>query len=170
MSMVDEAIIFAAKTHAGQRRKYTNEPYVAHCIEVMTIVNSVPHTDEMLAAAVLHDTVEDTDATHDDICANFGFSVGKLVFDLTDIFTSPEMGNRAKRKSMECQRLGLTQPDAQTIKLADLISNTRTIVQYDPGFATLYLAEKRALLDVLTKGDRTLHRIAVDQCRVTDEE
>ena len=62
-----KAIEFATKAHEGQVRKYTGEPYIVHPLEVAEIVKTVEHTEEMLMAAVLHDTVEDTDTTIEDI-------------------------------------------------------------------------------------------------------
>ncbi len=159
IDIVDDALIFATLAHTGakQRRKYTDEPYIVHPIEVMMIVRSVPHTPEMLAAALLHDTVEDTDVTIEDIEATYGETVAALVNDLTE----PDWpGNRAERKEAEAQRLATISPEAQTIKLADLISNTSTIVQHDPDFARVYLREKRRILGLMSAGDAKLYERA----------
>ena len=81
MTLVEKALQFASEAHGsiGQKRKYTGEDYIVHPIEVMEIVKSVPHTQEMLAAALLHDTVEDTPATFEDIEREFGHEVCILV-------------------------------------------------------------------------------------------
>ena len=60
MRPLDRAIHLATVAHTGQKRKYTGAPYIGHPLEVMGIVQTVPHTTEMLMAAVLHDVVEDT--------------------------------------------------------------------------------------------------------------
>lgn len=136
-----------------KRRKYTGEPYMVHPREVAAIVRSVPHTKEMLAAALLHDTVEDTDVELSEIRDSFGPEVAWLVYWLTD----PEVeGNRARRKRAAIEQLAVAPADAQTIKLADLISNSRSILERDPEFAKVYMPEKAALLTVLTSGDKTL--------------
>ncbi|MBN8901419.1 MAG: hypothetical protein BGO51_10435 [Rhodospirillales bacterium 69-11] len=153
--MIDRALAFATRAHAGQIRRYTGEPYVAHCISVAEIVRSVPHTPEMIAAALLHDTVEDTPVTLDEIAREFGPIVAALVYELTDV-SKPEDGNRAARKAIDREHTAKASPDAKTIKLADLIDNTKSIVAHDPAFARVYLPEKRQLLKVLQEGDRTL--------------
>lgn len=160
LNAVERALLFAAKAHAGQVRKYTGEPYVFHCVEVASIVATVPHTSEMLCAALLHDTVEDTPTTLADIAAEFGDEVAALVEMVTDV-SRPEDGNRPKRKQIDRDHLFRASPEGQTIKLADLISNTGSIVARDPGFAKVYLREKAECLNVLQRGDQTLHARAV---------
>tara|TARA_R100001510_G_C7576490_1_gene151020 strand:+ start:263 stop:796 length:534 start_codon:yes stop_codon:yes gene_type:complete len=157
--MVQKAIFFATQAHAGQTRKYTGEPYVNHPVEVMRLVSEVNDDPEVLAAAVLHDVVEDTPATITNIRIGFNARVAALVDDLTDV-SKPEDGNRATRKELDRQHTAKASPDAKTIKLADLISNSMSIVKDDPNFAKVYMKEKRALLEVLTEGDATLYKRA----------
>lgn len=157
MTLVEHARMFAHGAHfaVGQLRKYTNEPYIVHPFEVASIVATVPHTEEMLAAAWLHDVVEDTGVTLDQVHLMFGADVAKLVFWLTDA-SKPEDGNRATRKAIDRAHMAAAPAEAQTVKLADLISNTKSIMAHDEAFAKVYLEEKRLLLDVMTKGDLTL--------------
>ena len=157
MNNVERARVFATAAHAavGQVRKYTFEPYIVHPTEVASIVASVPHTNEMLAAAYLHDTVEDTGVSIVDIQVEFGNEVASLVGWLTDVST-PEQGNRAVRKAIDREHTAMAPAAAQTVKLADLIANSRSILAHDPAFAKVYLEEKRMLLEVLTRGDATL--------------
>lgn len=159
--IVEKARVFATAAHAAvsQLRKYTFEPYIVHPAEVVSIVRSVPHTPEMLAAAWLHDTVEDTGVSIETIRAEFGDKVAELVGWLTDV-SRPEQGNRAVRKAIDRAHTAQAPAEAQTVKLADLISNTKSIMAHDEKFAKTYLAEKRALLEVMTKGDATLMAIA----------
>ena len=121
--MLDRAIKFATKAHKGQVRKYTGEPYVTHPLAVMNLVQEVPHTTEMLIAALLHDVVEDTPVELDEIETKFGPVVGALVDGLTDV-SRHEDGNRRTRKSIDRDRLAEQSGEVQTIKLADLIHNT----------------------------------------------
>ena len=160
--MLDEVLKFATKAHGDQKRKYTGDPYIVHPIAVAEIVKTVPHTDAMIAAALLHDVVEDTPVTIEQIKDKFGSEVAELVGWLTDI-SRPENGNRKTRKSLDRDHSANAPAEAQTIKLADLIHNTKSIEKHDPHFWKVYKQEKIALLDVLTKGDRSLMHIAQQQ-------
>lgn len=155
--LVQYAAAYADAAHrlVGQRRKYTDEPYINHPAQVVALLRQVPHTVEMLAAAWLHDTVEDTQVTLQDIELRFGAKVAALVEQLTDV-SCPGSGNRAARKAIDLAHIALASPEAKTIKLADLIDNTATIVEHDPNFAKVYLEEKARLLEVLVEGDQTL--------------
>lgn len=159
--LCERALEYAARAHesVGQRRKYTGEPYIVHPIAVAEIVRSVPHSPEMVAAAYLHDVVEDTPVTIEEVEAEFGSEVAELVGWLTDV-SKPEDGNRRTRKAIDLEHSAKAPPEAKTIKLADLIDNTRTIKPHDPGFWRVYRREKQALLGVLREGDPTLWKRA----------
>lgn len=159
-NLVVRADGFAAIWHRGQTRKYTGEPYINHTRAVMKIVTDAGGSDVMAAAALLHDTIEDCGVSHEQLVGLFGYEVADLVLELTDHFTAPEHGNRATRKAMECARLAQVSGEAQTIKLADLIDNSSTIAKHDAAFAKIYMAEKQALLTVLTKGNQSLRNQA----------
>ena len=159
---LQEALEFATEAHGDQKRKYTGEPYITHPIAVMEIVREVPHTDEMLIAAVLHDTVEDTPVTIEDIKTKFGTKVAELVDGLTDV-SRPEHGNRKTRKALDRAHLAKQNAEVQTIKLADLIHNTMSIGLYDPHFYKVYKEEKIKILDVLKLGNQTLMHRAQQQ-------
>lgn len=157
MTIIERARVFATAAHAAvaQVRKYTGEPYIVHPFEVAMTVKQIGGTPEMVAAAFLHDTVEDTGVTMETIEREFGPEIAEIVFFLTDV-SRPEHGNRAARKAIDRAHIAKADARAQTIKLADLISNCSSIVKYDPEFAKVYLEEKRLLLEVLTKGDKIL--------------
>lgn len=163
MHTIQKAQIFATAAHAavGQRRKYTNEPYINHPTEVVNIIrNNVQWTAEMLAAAWLHDVVEDTGVTTDIIAQEFGTDIAELVDWLTDK-SRPEDGNREIRKKMDADRLAMSPPIVQTIKYADLISNSSSIMSHDENFGRIYLKEKSYLLSVMNKGDSILYNMAL---------
>jgi len=164
MTLEDRARTFATAAHAAvaQLRKYTNEPYIVHPAEVVSILKTVPHTEVMIAAAWMHDVVEDTGVSIELVRAEFGSEVSDLVGWLTDV-SRPEQGNRATRKAIDRAHTAAAPAEAQTIKLCDLISNTRSIVEHDAEFARVYLAEKRLLLEVMTKADPELMRRAREQ-------
>lgn len=161
LSLEQRALAFATMKHGeiDQRRKYTNEPYIEHPKAVAEIVRSVSHTEEMIAAALLHDTVEDTNATLQEIDDEFGAVVAELVEMLTDV-SKPEDGNRKVRKSLDRRHSARAIPAAKTIKLADLIHNSQSICEHDPEFARIYMAEKQLLLDVLKAGNQELWKAA----------
>lgn len=170
MDIVEKARIFATAAHAAvnQRRKYTEEPYIVHPEQVASFVANVPGaTPEMIAAAWLHDVVEDTHITNDLITEVFGDVVGEYVGWVTDV-SRPEYGNREVRKKMDRDYIAAAPGAAQTIKLADIISNCSSIMMHDPAFAKVYFEEKRLLLEVLTKGDVGLYNYASNI--VLDEE
>lgn len=159
------ALAFAKAAHGSidQRRKYTGEPYIVHPIAVAEIVRSVAHKDEMVVAALLHDTVEDTDVTIYDIDREFGGEVADLVYWLTDV-SKPSDGNRARRKQMDLEHIAKAPAAAKTIKLADMIDNTLSIREHDPDFWRVYRHEKLRMLKVLKDGDQTLWVRAAAQC------
>jgi len=152
---------FSEQAHAGQRRKYTDEPYIVHPSAVAELVRSIPHSEEMPAAAWLHDVVEDTETSLDTIAREFGDRVAGLVFQLTDV-SRPGDGNRRIRKALDRAHLAMASTEAKTIKLADLIDNSKSIVERDPEFAKVYIREKAELLGVLCGGDTMLWSQAAD--------
>lgn len=159
MDIVRKAQVYAMAAHAavGQKRKYTGEPYIVHPAEVASIVASVPGaTPDMVAAAWLHDVIEDTGCTFTDVHMAFGIDIATMVGWLTDV-SKPEDGPRWYRKKLDREHTAQAPAEVQTIKLADLISNSKSIMAHDPKFAKVYLEEKRLLLEVLTRGDTGLH-------------
>lgn len=155
--LVNKAFTFASAAHAavGQRRKYSGAPYIVHPVEVCAIVSSVDHTPEMLAAALLHDVVEDTEVTIELIEAMFGKVVMNHVSWLTDI-SKPGDGNRATRKAIDRAHTVMAPKQSQTIKCADLISNTRDICEADPKFAVVYMKEKRLMLESMNADEKLM--------------
>lgn len=163
--IVREAQMFAFAAHTGRNhlRKYTNEPYISHPEAVAKLVQSVPHTDEMICAAWLHDVVEDTGVTSASIRYFFGPVIAEYVEWLSDV-SKPEDGNRAIRKALDREHIAKCPfPDVKTVKLADIIDNTASICQHDPKFALVYLEEKKLLLEVLKEGDPVLWQMAKKQ-------
>lgn len=159
--VVVKAYRYAADAHGSidHRRKYTNEPYIVHPVEVASLVAVYFSDHEMISAALLHDVVEDTPRTLDDIKREFGINIATLVYELTDISKS-EDGNRATRKLKDKEHIAKGSIRSHSIKLADLISNTKSIIEYDLDFARVYLEEKNALMEVLQDGHPELLEIA----------
>ena len=151
MNMVAKAKQFAKDAHGDQVRKYTGLPYVTHTEAVADTVARYDGTEAMVIAALLHDTVEDTHITFEDIRVEFNEEVMDLVYWLSDV-SRPEDGNRATRKAMDRQHYASGPRDAQIIKAADMIDNGSDILKHDPnGFGKVYIAELKLLLDAMTK-------------------
>ncbi len=152
--MEEEALEFARKAHGDQQRKYNEELYIEHPKRVAEIVRTVPHSTEMICAAYLHDVVEDTPVSLQDIERKFGSKIAKLVEELTDEYTKENYQhlNRKARKKKEVERQAKISPEAKTIKLADVIDNTRDILVNDKNFARRYIPEMEALTEALQGG------------------
>lgn len=159
--LVTRARFFAIAAHeaVGQRRKYTGEPYWRHPEHVASLVETVCGTSEMVAAAWLHDVVEDTEVSLELVREHFGDEVATLVDWLTNKATRAD-GNRAARKALDRARLAGAPHAAQTIKLADIISNIPSIVEHDPKFGEVYVDEKRQVLAEMTGGEPALRAMA----------
>lgn len=158
-----DVISFAAAAHGDQNRKYTDEPYIVHPIAVAQLLMSVTDDFDIIAAGILHDVIEDTHKTRGDIEVAFNKRIADLVFEVSDI-SKHDDGNREIRKEIDRAFLSIASADAKTIKLADMIDNTKTIKEHDPDFAKVYLKEMVRLLDVLKEGDSLLWETARWQC------
>lgn len=158
--LVQQAREFAAYAHRAQQRKYTGEPYYNHLASVASLLYqhldpATEELNELVAAAFLHDVLEDTDVPAQLLSTLFGKRVLELVLAVTDV-SKPSDGNRAVRKAKDRDHLAQADGIAQSLKVADLMDNTRSIVAHDPAFAKVYLREKRELLSVLTDADPVL--------------
>jgi (p)ppGpp synthase/HD superfamily hydrolase len=137
MNIRQKAQDFATKAHAnaGQVRKFTGEPYIVHPAAVVELLQAIDPSDEMIAAAWLHDVVEDTDVTLMDIQNEFGTVVAQYIEMLTDSQTRSSGGERIHRKNTNLLHTSQACPEAQSIKLCDLIDNASMVVERDPIFA-----------------------------------
>ena len=167
--------VFADKAHGNQKRKYADERYIEHPLRVMRICKSYEYSLPVLAAAILHDVLEDTPTTAQEIKdflvtvmdeADADHTLG-LVIELTDVYTkhqSPGL-NRRKRKALEAERLELTSAEAQTIKYADIIDNAREIADQDTDFAPVFLRECKLLVQKMRNGNPGLRKEAIEVLR-----
>jgi guanosine-3',5'-bis(diphosphate) 3'-pyrophosphohydrolase len=162
---------FAVKAHGQQRRKYADEPYIVHLERVMEICKGYTDDVAILSAALLHDVLEDTDVTPEELKIVLNEILGDdkgqkcylLVRDLTDEFVKSNYPalNRRARKFKESLRLATAQPDAQTIKYADIIDNINDIVKHETDFALVYIRESKSLLQHIPGGNATLYERAL---------
>ena len=170
--ILQEIIQFADQAHGKQLRRYTSERYIVHPVRVMETCRQYTNDISVLAAAILHDVLEDTPVTReemkifllDQMTADEATQTIVLVEALTDEYTKENypQWNRRKRKEMEAERLEKASAAAQTIKYADIIDNAPEITREDPDFAKRYLQEYYFLLKKITKGNPVLYRKAVD--------
>jgi len=122
---------FAADKHRGQSRKDANNtPYINHPIALANLLTNHAGISDVnvIAAAILHDTVEDTDATVDDIEELFGRTVRDIVIEVTDDKSLPS----PERKRLQIEHAGSLSHEAKLVKLADKISNLQDIISSPP--------------------------------------
>ena len=143
---------FSREAHRGQKRKYTGEDYYYHTKDVAHRVWVSGGSVEAICAALLHDTIEDTETTYNELLGVFGEVIANMVLKLSDV-SVPEDGNRAYRKKLDREAYADACNDTKTVKLADLLSNTSSIVRYDKKFAAIYMKEKELLLPFLKGGN-----------------
>ena len=129
--LLDRAILYAVRAHAGTERRGKGFPYIVHPMEAVSIVATITPDQELLAAAALHDTVEDTDVTVEDIRAEFGERIASLVAAESD--TMPEGMSEEQswqlRKQAAIDRLAGASRDAKIVAIGDKLSNMRAIAR-----------------------------------------
>ena len=127
--LLDRAIIFAVKAHHNTERRGKGFPYIIHPIEAVEIVATITPDQELLAAAALHDTIEDTDVTVEDIRRLFGGRIAELVHAESDQFTEgvSEEDSWHDRKQAAIDRLAAAPHDAKIVAMGDKLSNMRAI-------------------------------------------
>jgi (p)ppGpp synthase/HD superfamily hydrolase len=160
----EKLLDFVKKQHEGQIRKYTGEPYWHHVVAVSELASRYEKAEFTTEIALCHDLFEDTVCQYDCLynhLLSIGYNLREAseicvgVESLTDKYTKENYPstNRKNRKDMEAQRLGGNIPFIQSIKYADLINNTSSIVEHDPNFAKTYLEEKRNVLQHMRQGN-----------------
>jgi guanosine-3',5'-bis(diphosphate) 3'-pyrophosphohydrolase len=163
--------MFANNAHGAQTRRYTPDPYIVHPIRVMEKCRLFLPQLAVLSAALLHDVLEDTPVTKNQLedfldgvmTSDEVQKTIRYVVELTDIYTKKDYPrlNRRKRREMEFDRLSEVSAEAQTIKYADIIDNT-DITENDPDFAKVYLREAQSLLQKMTNGNAILREEAIE--------
>jgi guanosine-3',5'-bis(diphosphate) 3'-pyrophosphohydrolase len=160
---------FVKESHGDQKRKYTGAPYWIHLLSVAEIVYPYSSGFMEVEIALCHDLIEDTKATYDDLEKELVRErynlietrhILKGVEDLTDVYTHeayPNL-NRQKRKALEAVRLLDTSPYSQTVKYADILDNSASIAEHDPGFARIYISEIAAKITEMDKGNPELYK------------
>ncbi len=162
MNIILKAAAFARCAHAGQRRKYFDRPCIVHPARVAGRVAVHPRaTEAMVAAALLHDVVEDTPHTLEGVTAEFGPEVARMVEELTDT-AEDSKAPRRERKKQERDRLARVSIEAKIIKLLDRIDNLQEMAKAPGGFARVYCEESRLLAEVIGDADPDLKAELLD--------
>ena len=127
--LLDRAIIFAVNAHHNSERRGKGFPYIVHPMEAVEIVATITPDQELLAAAALHDTIEDTDVTFEQLCNEFGDRIARLVYAESDQFTEgvSEEDSWHDRKQAAIDRLAAASHDAKIVAMGDKLSNMRAI-------------------------------------------
>ena len=167
-SILEKIAAFADLAHGDQQRKYADEKYIQHPLRVMKTCQSYGYPLPILAAAILHDVLEDTNTTPQKIKEFLSTIMNEkdanrtlaLVIELTDVYTKdryPRL-NRRRRKTKEAMRMETISAEAQTVKYADIVDNVRGITEHDPDFAPVYLNECKLLSEKMKKGNSELRK------------
>jgi myo-inositol-1(or 4)-monophosphatase len=129
--LLDRAIVFAVKAHHNTERRGKGFPYIVHPMEALEIVATITSDQELLAAAVLHDTLEDTDVTLDQLRREFGDRVSALVQAESDELVEDvrEEDSWHERKQAAMDRLAAASHDAKIVAMGDKLSNMRAIAR-----------------------------------------
>ena len=144
MNRLIQAIAFAADKHRNQRRKDAEaSPYINHPIALANVLanEGLVGDEPVLIAAILHDTIEDTETTAEEVTALFGETITAIVLDVTDDKALP----KAERKRLQIEHAPTISAAAKLVKLADKICNLRDIVASPP--EKWSLERKRAYFD-----------------------
>lgn len=130
-TLVDKAILFATRAHQGTERRRKGFPYIIHPLEAMSIVATITNDPELLAAVVLHDTVEDTSVTLEDLQREFGPRIAHLVAEETDVKEAPDGTPLTwrQRKQRDIEKLRTAPLDVKTVTIGDKLSNLRAIAR-----------------------------------------
>jgi (p)ppGpp synthase/HD superfamily hydrolase len=162
MNLILKAAAFARHAHDGQWRKYNRRPFVQHPARVAGRAAVHPQaTEVMVAAAFLHDVVEDTPHTLDEIVAEFGPDVARLVSQLTNPSTG-STASRQERKQQDREHLGHVSAEAKILKMLDRIDNLREMGEAPASFRSKYCSESHLLAEVIGDADPELKAELLD--------
>ena len=154
---------YATEKHAGVKRKFDGKDYITHPEAVAELVEKFGGNDEMIAAAWLHDVVEDTKTPLSEIEENFGSVVAKLVGELTN---PPKFDKGQDKSEYMAKKLPVMSSDGLTIKLCDRLNNVSDFSTASPEFVKKYAPATKYILDALEDSERPLNS---QQERIIDE-
>lgn len=164
---IQKARVFAHGAHKaiGQKRKYSGLCYTVHLEEVVRLTNLYNGTTDMVCAAYLHDVVEDTDVTLDDIYSEFSKGTSDIVNGLTNLSIGLQNMNRNDRKYVDSLFMSRATYEVQTVKCCDIIHNAQSIIKEDPDFAKVFCYEKIQMLELMNRANADAHKKALEICK-----
>jgi (p)ppGpp synthase/HD superfamily hydrolase len=163
-SLLGRAVEFAKHKHKWQTRKFTGAPYFVHCATVACIVDCFENdwnNIQSRTVAYLHDTLEDTNTTYEELVSNFDSYTADCVKELTK--TPEQYGmNRSSRLKVDIKRFYDACETSKTVKLADILDNVPSMFAFDPEYGMKYLKEKMLFLPALEGGNPELFDVVVN--------
>lgn len=151
--LIKLAADFATLKHKGQIRKFGKMPYISHPSTVADLVTKYSGSAEMIAAAWLYDTLEDTNTSEEELREKFGDKVANLVVEIS----SPEISDKSQKGKYLADKMNTMSSEALTIKLADRLNNVSDLDKSSSNFQRLYPAETKFILDSLEEYGRPLN-------------
>lgn len=162
ITYIAEAFCIAAHEAVKQKRKYDGTPYYTHPVAVAGILREYVSSEAMIAAACLHDVIEDTPIKYETILMVFGLEIADYVLGLTNVSKKSD-GNRAIRKALDRNHIWDQSENVQIIKCADIIHNMSDLVATD--FGKQYAKEKLLMLESMKIQYHPIWMRAVDTCK-----
>ena len=161
--MYEKALTFARNKHENQVRKFNGEPYVNHPIRVANIVKEFTSNEDMLAAALLHDTIEDTNATIEDIKLEFNDNIANMVWGLT---SDKDQIKKIGKTNYLSEKLNKMSSDELLIKLADRLDNVSDLSSEQQKWSTEYsLQTNNIILSLNNPNCNKDHLILIDRIK-----
>jgi len=155
------ALITATNAHLGQVRKYTNEPYINHPIRVSEWLATFHVGEQIEAAALCHDVIEDCDCAYEDLEAHVGVNVADIVLEVTNL-NFVDGTPRHKKFWANLAKLMCASHQAQTLKCGDIYDNCKDVYELDPSYAVRYIAEKFILIRLFTRAQSNVLEATVN--------
>jgi (p)ppGpp synthase/HD superfamily hydrolase len=163
---MEDIIAFATQKHEGQVRKLSKDPYIVHPINVANILKALNEKDDVVKAAYLHDTIEDTNTTFEEINEKFGKKVADLVQELTSNRSAIKEEGKAQYLAKKMNNMSA---EALTIKFADRFDNISDLNDFDIEFARRYLKETEFILAhlkrKLNKNQQRLYNLIIERVK-----
>lgn len=175
-----ELFDFVKFHHGSQRRKYTDEPYFTHLLSVAELLSQFSNDEMEVEIGLCHDLLERTACTKQEFALkliDMGYDlfprnkILKGVYDMTNLYSEAAypMFNRKERKDLEAERMVDIESFSQTVKYAEIIINSRSIIQYDPEFAKIYVEEIQSYIKEMNEGNRNLYQLCCKELNSISE-
>ena len=158
----DSALEFATQKHLGQERKFSGEAYINHPIAVADVLKHYTNDIRLIQAGLLHDTLEDTKTTYNELIDNFGKEVADIVVELT----SPSNMDKSQKRFILTDKMNKMSDGALTVKLADRLNNVSDFDTAPKHFIKKYKPETEYILDNLDRNLSPIQQKLVDQIRL----